>query len=241
MMDNSVFVRTYIGDDDSFAVNRKEVFRYAGYGGLTDTKDEQIEKLLNEVIAECNEDLSYKVCYRQMELRWENSVPVLPFRTDSKNLAKCLEGSSKVVIFAATIGLGIDRKISRNRLLSPTKALLMQAYGAERVEKLCDVFCSEIGNEAAREGMFCTPRFSPGYGDLPLETQKDVFRLLECNIKIGISLNRSLLMTPSKSVTAIFGLREKNRAKSGNKCELCSKTDCLFRDTQTKEECHEST
>ena len=70
---------------------------------------------------------------------------------------------------------------------------------------------SQIAEEAAAEGRTCTPRFSPGYGDLPLETQRDVFRLLDCERKIGVWLNESLLMTPSKSVTAIFGLLGENK------------------------------
>ena len=53
--------------------------------------------------------------------------------------------------------------------------------------------------------MFFKPRFSPGYGDLSLEVQKEIFSLLDCPRKIGVSLGDSLLMTPSKSVTAIIG------------------------------------
>ena len=226
-MDNVIFVKQYSGEDEAFGVNKKEIFRYAGYSGRFDPKNDQVEKLLSEVIDDCKDDLSYRVCYRIMDLSWEQNSPQLPFGTDSKNLAKCLEGSSKVIIFAATIGLGIDRKIARYQRISPSKALLLQAYGAERVECLCDAFCKEIGAGAEKEGLFCTPRFSPGYGDLPLDTQRDIFKLLECSVKIGVTLNDSLLMTPSKSVTAVFGLRNTDHAKL-NKCEMCTKTDCLF-------------
>ncbi len=239
-MENSIYVRRYSGDCDDFAANKREIYRYAGYGGLKDPNDETIEKLLGEVMDDCKSDLAYRVCYRRMELTRKDGVMQLPFPTDSKNLAKCLEGSREIVIFAATVGLGIDRKIARYRLISPTKALLMQAYGAERVERLCDVFCSEIAKEASEDGLFCTPRYSPGYGDLPLETQKDVFRLLECDVQIGISLNRSLLMTPSKSVTAIFGLREKKLTEHQKKCALCGKTDCMYRDREETEACNEN-
>ena len=72
------------------------------------------------------------------------------------------------------------------------------------------------------------PRFSPGYGDLPLELQKDVFRVLDCPRKIGLSLNESLLMSPSKSVTAIIGIG-KGDVEAENKCSACEKTDCAYR------------
>jgi len=51
-----------------------------------------------------------------------------------------------------------------------------------------------------------TSRFSPGYRDLPLTLQREIFTLLEPSRRIGLSLNASLLMSPSKSVTAIVGI-----------------------------------
>ena len=51
------------------------------------------------------------------------------------------------------------------------------------------------------------PRFSPGYGDFPLDCQKDIFAALDCG-SIGLTLNDNLFMTPSKSVTAVIGVRE---------------------------------
>lgn len=206
MQENTVFVKKYDLADARFAVNEREIWRYSGYLGLPDGVGDSLQETLRQVEEELQQSFSYRVCYRQSAITWEEGMPVLPFTSQSKNLAKCLQGTKEVILFAATIGLEIDRKIARYQKLSPTKALLMQAYGAERIECLCDVFCKEMQDELAKEGMRCTPRYSPGYGDLPLETQIDFFRLLDCNRQIGISLNESLLMTPSKSVTAIFGV-----------------------------------
>ena len=61
--------------------------------------------------------------------------------------------------------------------------------------------------EAVAKGMSLRPRFSPGYGDLPLTVQKEFMTLLDCAHLIGINLNESLLMSPSKSVTAIIGMK----------------------------------
>lgn len=49
-------------------------------------------------------------------------------------------------------------------------------------------------------------RFSPGYGDFSLEHQKDFFRLLQLEKNLGMSLNSALLMSPSKSITAVIGV-----------------------------------
>lgn len=197
MEENTILVRRYAGAEAALAVNEREIWRYAGGAR---PEDEGMQALLDEVISETRDAFDYRVCYRRMA--------ELPFGRESAQLANCLAGSGEVVLFAATVGLEADRRVARYQRTSPTKALLAQAFGAERAEALCDAFCADIRKEAAAEGKTCTPRFSPGYGDLPLETQRDVFRLLDCGRKIGVWLNESLLMTPTKSVTAVFGLKE---------------------------------
>ena len=97
------------------------------------------------------------------------------------------------------MGIAPDRLAQKYSRVSPVKALFLEAVGNERIEALCDVFCGEYAN--------ARPRFSPGYGDLPLDLQKDIFAALDCSRKIGLTLNQSLLMSPSKSVTAIMGLK----------------------------------
>lgn len=228
MSENTIFVNRYSNDDPRFVLNKKEVQRYAGYFRPDSEFDEELDKLLYQAIDEVKSKLTYKVCYRRMELKWENGKPVLPFATDSKDLPVFLKGSDEIVLFAATIGLEIDRTIARYQRISPTKALLLQAYGAERVECLCDVFCSEILEEVKKDGKNCTSRYSPGYGDLSLDKQVDFFKLLDCNRQIGISLNESLLMTPSKSVTALFGIGH-CVGETKHKCSSCTKTDCEYR------------
>ena len=125
---------------------------------------------------------------------------------ESQALARNLKKCTRVLLFAATVGLELDRLIAKYSKLSPSRALVLQALGAERVEALCDAFLSDLKPFYREAGLSMRPRFSPGYGDLPLEVQKDFFALLDCHRKIGLSLNDSLLMSPTKSVTAVVGL-----------------------------------
>jgi len=109
------------------------------------------------------------------------------------------------VVFGATVGLELDRLIARYSRISPVKALFYQSIGAERIESLCDAFCDEM--EPLYAPGRTKPRYSPGYGDLPLDVQKAFFAVLDCPRKIGLTLNESMLMSPSKSVTAIIGIQ----------------------------------
>lgn len=195
---------------------RREILRYSGCrddGG-------ELADLIDECIAEAEGALTYKVCRCELTDSELNKL-----REKYDTAARHLQGCERAIVFAATVGVGIDRLIARYSRLSPVKALVFQALGAERVEALCDEFCADIEKEYR---CFTRERFSPGYGDLPLEYQREIFALLDCERKIGLTLNASLMMSPSKSVTAVVGLcSEANRAE--NKCALCNLRGCEFR------------
>lgn len=185
------------------SINKKEIMRYMSSQGGGD----EILGLVDECLAEVREMLQYKVCYAILMAETDSNIISLPCgQIASRNLAKNLSGCDKAIIFAATIGIGIDRLISKYSRLSPAKALCLQAIGAERVEALCNDFCEKMESEFQGKGESLRPRFSPGYGDLPLETQKMIFSLLDCPKRIGVTLGDTLLMSPSKSVTAFIGI-----------------------------------
>ncbi len=256
-----ILVKTYDpADHPSLSeINRSEVMRYGGMMTsrspvpLAVSEDDDmaaVDALIDECISEALPLITYKVCYRYTDMTWDGDQPVLPFDTyGSKNLAHVMRDCTGVVMFAATIGVGIDRLIAKYNRISPSKALIMQALGAERVEALCDLFNAEIaaeargvapvagaadsagddasssgadcgfgdsaGEDASVTGMSLRPRFSPGYGDLPLAVQREFMTLLDCAHLIGINLNESLLMSPSKSVTAIIGIYPSNEVSEG--------------------------
>lgn len=210
------------------AVNERECLRYAGCNFKEASVEER--QLFEVCLAEVESKLTYKVCWGRFPVKKDGTKLDLGFaKVDSAGLAKNLESCEEIILFAATIGLELDRMIRRYTSLSPAKGLFFQAIGAERIESLCDAFCAEMKETLAAEGKYLKPRFSPGYGDLPLELQKDIFRVLDCPRKIGLTLNESLLMSPTKSVTAIIGIGKEEYKIDKNKCGACGKTDCAYR------------
>lgn len=202
--------------------DRAAVYRYMGAAGL---KDAAVDALVDVCLAECgigNETgteagtetgirttgtakavFSYQAAYCVLPVRVsEKAVSSSALSFESRALAKHLQGCGAMLVFAATVGIGIDRLIAKYTKLNTAKALAFESIGTERIESLCDAFCQEM------EG-FCgklRPRFSPGYGDLSIETQKEIFGLLDCPKKLGLTLCDSMLMSPSKSVTAVVGI-----------------------------------
>ena len=145
----------------------------------------------------------------------------------SKNLENNLKGCHAVYLFAATIGIEVDRLIKRTELTKMSDAVIYQAAGAAMIEAYCDEVNEELNQEAYKNNEFLKPRFSPGYGDLALDHQKDFMRILQMD-KIGISLLESLLMVPSKSVTAIIGITHHAQPRHTKDCANCP-AQCEFR------------
>ena len=179
-------------------VNKREIHRYAGERAATNA----LSALIDECLAEILPRLVYKVAFCEAEVKISGQTVDLGFgKIESRALTKNLSGCTRAIVFAATVGLAPDRLVARNLVVSPTKALVFDAIGSERIEELCDVFCAD-----AAKGRNLRPRFSAGYGDFSIDAQKDIFRLLDCPKNIGLSLTENLLMTPTKSVTAIVGI-----------------------------------
>ena len=206
-------------------VCREEILRYAGAQEVTP----QLSALLENTLAEAMGHLTYKVCWQKLPVtKIPEGLDLTFAATRSEKLGRHLDGCGHIILFGATVGIGLDRLIARYGKTAPTRALLLQAIGAERIEALCDAFFQKIKEDSAAEGLDTTSRFSPGYGDLPLELQRDIFCTLNCSARIGLTLTDSLMMSPSKSVTAIIGIGRCCR-HTATGCRSCTKTDCIHR------------
>jgi hypothetical protein len=189
-------------------VNKREVLRCAG--DLGDSP--QALSILDECISESEGQLSYKLCYAYYPLTRVNFSLDMGFASvSSEKLTAHLSGCDSIILLAATLGVAFDRLVAKESKISPTKALLLDGLGTERIEALCDLFCHEEEAKRAEAGDTLTSRFSAGYGDLPLELQKSIFKALDCEKNIGLTLGESLLMSPQKSVTAIIGIKKVNK------------------------------
>lgn len=187
---------------DDTEYDRREILRYSMCAGCEDASTLDV---MEECIKECTGSASFsrRVSYIELPVRsldtGSGRIDMELITVKSRDLARNLDGCKRVVIFAATIGPGIDRLIKKYTKLDPVKALFMQAIGAERVEDACNTFCRTYPEKLR-------PRFSPGFGDLSLSIQPDILRLVNAAKNLSITLDDGFLMSPSKSVTAFAGL-----------------------------------
>jgi hypothetical protein len=154
------------------------------------------------------------------------------FLLENPKLVRALRDAAAVVCFIATVGPALDQRIARlqqqGRLAD---AAILDALGSGAVERVADQFQKQVAAEYQAQDLVAGPRFSPGYCDWPLADQPRLFSLL-ANEQIAVELDRSCLMHPRKSISAIFGLFPTAMAPADRDlipCRRCSKQNCIAR------------
>lgn len=181
-------------------LNRSEILRYMRMGRAT--PDAELSKRIDKVEAEL-----LKVA-RPKEVHKLIKVKDLPF--ESADLKRVLGGAEECYLFAATLGHEVDLLIRRYSITSPADLLILQASAATMIEAYIDKCELEL-KKGVGVGVGCRElctRFSPGYGDLPLSVQPIFLEMVDAGKQLGISLTDAYLMIPSKSVTAIIGVKK---------------------------------
>ena len=129
----------------------------------------------------------------------------------SNHIAKLTQASNECYLLAATLGQEVDRQISLAQQINMLDGMALDACASVRIDAFIDQFIREEIRPGLHEGENLTHRFSPGYGDLNMSVIEDIIAILNAQRRIGLSVTRSLMMSPIKSVTAIIGLTPQNK------------------------------
>lgn len=192
-------------------IPQKEILRYMRALYTSDASDAVLraatdgERLVLEA-ASC------RACWARVNVRSlsKNALALGNIEMTSADLSKRLCGCDEAFIFAVTAGVGVDRVIRASEVRSPLLSLACDAAGSALAEELCDELDATLAAEVQKEGKQTTKRFSAGYGDLSLEYQRDIATFLDTAKNIGASLTDGVMMTPTKTVTAIVGITKNN-------------------------------
>lgn len=202
-------------DDLSIVPRVNEIYRLLG--GDEDDASEKLREMVEQAMLAGHHLAKPRAVYGFFE------------RIESDAFLRNDEGP--VVLAICTIGSALEeeaRELTRKSQLGFATAL--DAIGSEMVESLADALETRICKEAATQGLFSLPRFSPGYGDWSLTSgQKTIFSLLPAH-RVGVSLSDAFLMNPLKSIS--FAMRLSASAPPEPrvpKCALCDEESCPYR------------
>ncbi|MDD7409539.1 MAG: hypothetical protein SOV71_05100 [Anaerovoracaceae bacterium] len=237
-------------------VNRQEALRYLGYRGSK--VDGVVGKQLDRAVSTLEKVSVPSYIYRTADIEiipaaeaeLENGSTAFPENPTStgktedkairlKGTSVVLTGNSAVnmlsecsqcIMLAATIGRQVDQAIHRSQVTDMSGAVILDSCASSAVESICDQLQADIEADYMSKGLYLTDRFSPGYGDLPIDLQPVICRALSAEKTIGLTITSGMLMMPTKSVTAFIGISDRPQPKRLTGCANCSmKKYCKYR------------
>ncbi|MEI8172282.1 MAG: methionine synthase [Deltaproteobacteria bacterium] len=128
-------------------------------------------------------------------------------RIDSHQLAVFLRNCSEMIIMGATAGSDIVNAIQEDTSGGDiTRGVVFDATASEMADAALDWIMDYFNRSLRRENKkLLQKRFSAGYGDLLLENQTTLYKLLQLD-RLGVRITESCILIPEKSVTAITGI-----------------------------------
>ena len=194
--------------------------------------DAQAESAIDVVYQKLKSELQPRYTVKRfacsIESEGDGAVPSLVVLDNgtvfhSKVLARYVGEAKEVFLFGATLGSRVDSALRRMTLTSVAEAGAGQAVAAALIETYCDDCCAKLQKQLP-EGKHLKWRFSPGYGDWPLEEQRILFPVLDCAHSIGLTLTESCMMAPVKSVTALMAIADTPVSNRGEETEEATDT-----------------
>lgn len=210
------------------SVDRAQAFRYMGHRGDPDAQMLKTADLCEKRLLAASRP---RYVYLVTPLRFTDAGVICEgtaLTLTGHDIAAHLQGCSRVILLCATLSAGADTAIRVASAEDVLAGMMTDAMASALTEQLCDAAEEEILANFA--GFYATWRFSPGYGDLPLETQGDFLRTLNAEKRLGVTLSPGGLCIPTKTVTAIIGLSDKPVPKGKRGCAVCNlRTTCPYR------------
>ncbi len=212
-----------------FSVDEKEMLRYAGIPQKENFPETEIREAVNDArTLAVPRGIWQHFPYDPETGLLGNGETAFILR--GRAIRNHLRHSFTVTALAVTVGSAIeeasDACFRENRYV---RGLLLDAAATAMTEQLADELETYIKSQAEKRGAGITSRFSPGYGDWPIEEQKNFCRLLGTDA-IGLSVTDHFMLTPRKSVTAVIGLMPCATKPAGKACRNCSLVSCAFRE-----------
>ena len=209
-------------------LNVSEAMRYLGAG---DCPPEQVQQEMFRVARRLTQRLEPRYTYRVFSLNHEpegirlrEAALLLPGTLAERMLSSC----HRAVLMACTLGAEFDTMMRAEQARDMAGAAMLNACGSALVEAGCDAAEREIRERVPE--LHLTDRFSPGYGDLPLDLQKSICEALDTQRRLGVVVSNTNLMNPVKTVTAVIGLADTPQAARIRGCAACDlRETCALR------------
>ena len=211
----------------------EEMLRYLGYRGQVISAE--LEEQLKEAFLEAENVSRPRAAFGEFSLVLEEEGIRLSGTSlvlTGEDIKEHLSGAEKAILLAVTLGTSAERALQQTEKRDMLRAVMLDSALSAQIEYETDRVEKQLVEKAEKEGYVTNWRYSPGYGDLPLELQKKIGEVLQLSRNLGVTVTENNLMIPRKTVTAVIGLfrsREERKGKTTG-CQVCPlKGDCECR------------
>ena len=224
-----------------FVCIQNETYRYLGYDPERTQNWDSVDLLFNQLCQELSSKFIPFGYIKTYDLNVQDQAMTIetpmPWQLESQDLKKHFEDCQKVSLIALTLGTEFDDFLAESLQQDAyTKAVMADAMGSAAAEEAANQLSAIVKELAEAQGFNITSRYSPGYGDLPLDKNQNILVALEEN-EPTIKTLESFLLSPRKSITALIGWhQEKDRAwvsaNCTSNCQICTFYNCPYRKTK---------
>ncbi len=159
---------------------------------------DNIEDFINLIKEKINAKYVGKICL----IDYDNESIILDgVKIESASLYRNLKGCNKAIVLCVTLGSLVDKTLLKYSIKSTYEHFILDAICSAYSESLCN-----LADQKLTKNFKTKNRFSVGYGDLKLEYQSSILKMLDAEKLLNVKLSESLLMSPTKTITAIIGI-----------------------------------
>lgn len=189
------------------------------------TLDPQTKQLAEQAFSILYAEAAPKAIWKTIPLNhFPQGLALGDMTLAGNDIQQHLRGCEVAVVMAATLSLTAEKALRQITAEDMALALVADAVASAMVEMLCEDTEQEIRSKIPYP--YITARFSPGYGDFPLQMQPLFLRLCDATRILGITATPQHILIPQKSVTAILGcshhpVHDARKAICGINCSGC--------------------
>ena len=220
-------------------VDRSEMLHYLGYSGQDIETD--LARRIELVVERLELDVEPRGVRRVFgvdatgtDAAGEPCIRLVgtPIELRGRDIYRHLKDALLCAVLACTLGMETERRLRTASSQQPLEGTLLDAACSAYVEAAVEQMDRQTKRDAAAFGLTGNWRFSPGYGDCPLDAQPHILSALNATRLIGLTVTPTNLLMPTKSVTAVIGLFDGEVHDAGTRptCNICrQRAHCRFR------------
>ena len=211
----------------------QEVLRYTGYNEKIHELTEEMEIKIKNNTELVKRTISPRMVVSNIIDIEEADDHILcggVLRLEGNDIKAHLKDCYGIMIMGVTLGNEVDTLIRRTEILNMSEAVILDAACNVAIEEFSEKCEEEIRKNIRQDNKYLTMRYSPGYGDFPINIQEDLVNIIDGTRKIGLSVTSSHIMIPRKSITSIMGVANIDVKGKMAGCKNCvMKNKCIYR------------